>query len=204
MSGLVSGGLTEEQWDQEPRMADFFDVKGDVEALLAVGGMPEAYQFRAGSHPALHPGQAAEILCGERRAGWLGAVHPRLAKVLDLDPKTFLFELHSDTVEAAAPARYEDISKFPSVRRDFAVVVSDGISAAEIQVAVRDACGEQLKELLVFDVYRGKGIETGRKSIAFGLILQDSSRTLTDEDVESVAGQVVKTLQDRFGANLRE
>jgi phenylalanyl-tRNA synthetase beta chain len=204
IGGLVSGAWVEEQWGEPERLADFFDVKADVEALLALGGQADAYRFAPGSHPALHPGQAAEILRDGKRVGWLGCVHPELARRLDIESKTFLFELHSATVAQGSAASFREISRFPSVRRDLAIVVDEAVSALALQEAIRETCGDQLLELALFDVYRGKGVEKGRKSIAFGLILQESSRTLTDADVESVAVRVVDRLNQNFGATLRD
>lgn len=204
IGGLVSGAWVEEQWGEPERLADFFDVKADVEALLALGGQAYAYRFAPGSHPALHPGQCAEILRDGKRVGWLGCVHPELARRLDIESKTFLFELHSATVAQGCAAGFREISRFPSVRRDLAIVVDETVSALALQEAIRETCGDQLLELALFDVYRGKGVEKGRKSIAFGLILQESSRTLTDADVESVAVRVVDRLNQNFGATLRD
>ncbi len=204
IGGLVSGALMDEQWGEPERVADFFDVKADVEALLALGGRAESYRFAAGSHTALHPGQAAEILRDGKRVGWLGCVHPELARRLDIESKTFLFELYSATVAQGSAASFREISRFPSVRRDLAIVVDEAVSALALQEAIRETCGDQLLELALFDVYRGKGVEKGRKSIAFGLILQESSRTLTDADVESVALRVVDRLNQNFGATLRD
>jgi phenylalanyl-tRNA synthetase beta chain len=204
IGGLVSGAWVEEQWGEPERLADFFDLKADVEALLALGGQADAYRFAPGSHPALHPGQAAEILRDGKRVGWLGCVHPELARRLDIESKTFLFELHSATVAQGCAASFREISRFPSVRRDLAIVVDEAVSALALQEAIRETCGDQLLELALFDVYRGKGVEKGRKSIAFGLILQESSRTLTDADVESVAVRVVDRLNQNFGATLRD
>ncbi len=204
IAALVTGPVVEAQWGATERPVDFFDVKADVEALLAQGGKRAAYGFVAGAHPALHPGQTAEIHYEGRRIGWLGCVHPELAKQLDIEPKTFLFELHSATVATAAAATFREISKYPSVRRDFAVVVDEEVSALALEQAIRETCGPQLQEFNLFDVYTGKGVEKGRKSIAFGLILQESSRTLTEEDVESVSTQVVNRLNTHFGATLRD
>lgn len=202
--GIVTGEADAEQWGLSSRATDFFDVKADVEALLAQGGRGMDYRFVAATHAALHPGQSAAIQIDGQSVGWLGAIHPELAARLDIDPKTFLFELHSATVVEARAAKFREISKFPSVRRDLAVVVDEEVSALALQDAIRGACGDKLQELSLFDVYRGKGVENGRKSIAFGLILQETSRTLTDDEVETMASQVMDRLHQNFGATLRE
>jgi phenylalanyl-tRNA synthetase beta chain len=127
-----------------------------------------------------------------------------LASHLDLNPDSFVFELEYAALESGRLARFRPISRFPSIRRDLAVVVDAGLRVADLQAVVEQAAGDLLQELLIFDVYRGKGIETGRKSIAFGLILQDYSRTLTEQDIEGVVTQVTDQLGKEFGATLRD
>jgi phenylalanyl-tRNA synthetase beta chain len=172
--------------------------------LLALTGDVRAFAFVAAKHPALHPGQSARIQRGEGIVGWIGRVHPQLASQLDLSADSFVFELEFAAIQAGTLAAFESISRFPSIRRDLAVVVDETLGVAELQAGVEAAAGELLQELLIFDVYRGKGIETGRKSIAFGLILQDYSRTLTEQDIEAVVTQVTDQLGEKFGATLRD
>jgi phenylalanyl-tRNA synthetase beta chain len=134
----------------------------------------------------------------------MGAVHPELEQKLDLSGRTFLFELELALLVPARVPAFAPLSKFPSIRRDLAVVVDESVSSASIEQAVRAAAGERLREWTLFDEYRGKGVEAGRKSLAMGLILQDSSRTLTDEDVDSLLQQVIGRLTLDLGAVLRE
>jgi phenylalanyl-tRNA synthetase beta chain len=155
-------------------------------------------------HAALHPGQSAQVRRGEHAVGWLGRVHPALADSYDLDPNTCMFELEYAAVSHGRLAQFQPISRFPSIRRDLAVVVDAGVQAGELKSAVREAAGELLQEALIFDVYQGKGIETGRKSIAFGLILQDYSRTLAEQDIEAIVARVTDRLSEKFGATLRD
>ena len=205
IAGIVTGTRLPEHWDGKGEPVDFFDVKQDVEALLGFAGEAAGFSFVADTHPALHPGQCARIQSGTGTAvGWLGRIHPSLAKACDLDPNTCLFELACDAISTGRLARFQPISRYPSIRRDLAVVVDAGLQAGELEAAVRAAAGNLLQEIQIFDIYQGKGIETGRKSIAFGLILQDNSRTLTEQDIEAMVVRVTERLGDKFGATLRD
>lgn len=204
IGGIVSGSRLPEHWDGKAVASDFYDLKQDVEALLKYAGRLDSLTFVRGEHAALHPGQTASIREGERTVGWLGRIHPQLAASYDLDPDTCLFELEYAAIECGQLARFRPISRYPSIRRDLAVVVDAGLPASELEQAIRTAAGELLAELLIFDVYQGKGVENGRKSIAFGLILQDYSRTLTEQDIEGVVTGVTDLLKENFGASLRD
>jgi len=177
-------------------------VKGDIEALLKYCGVET--EFRAATHPALHPGQTASLVAASGPMGWLGAIHPGLAQKFEIPKKTYLFELDLDILLKGQVASFEKLSRFPSIRRDLAVVVKTGTPTAALCDSISRQAGPLLQDLLVFDVYQGKGIESGRKSVALGLILQDSSRTLTDEDVDSVMTRITGHLEKQFGATLRE
>ena len=204
LAGVITGSRLPEHWDGKGDAVDFYDMKVDVEALLALTARARDFSFVAAEHPALHPGQSAQITAGTEAIGWIGRIHPSIAGQLDLNQDTFLFELEFGALETGQLAHFKPISRFPSIRRDLAVVVDSDLTVAELQVAVEQAAGELLQALLIFDVYRGKGIETGRKSIAFGLILQDYSRTLTEQDIEAVVTQVTEQLGKKFGATLRD
>jgi phenylalanyl-tRNA synthetase beta chain len=204
VAGVLSGERYPEHWDGKPPPLDYFDLKGDVEAILSLTGHGPDSRFVRGDHPALHPGQAATVRVQDQHAGWLGRLHPQIAAKYGLNPHTFLFEIGHDAIRVRAPVQFEEISRFPSIRRDLAVVVDAEVEADVLRAEVEALAGELLKEMVVFDFYQGKGIESGRKSIAFGLILQDSSRTLTDEDVETVEARVKGGLRERLGATLRE
>jgi phenylalanyl-tRNA synthetase beta chain len=204
IGGVLAGDRYPEHWDGKSKPVDFYDVRSHVEMLVSLSGQTPQCRFVHGSHPALHPGQTAAIELNGRDAGWLGRIHPAIAGSRDLDPDTFLFELEYDALKNAAPVQFQEISRYPSIRRDLAVVVDSELLAGDLQTAVTGLAGDLLRGMVIFDVYQGKGIETGRKSIAFGLILQDSSRTLTDEDVETVVTRVTDGLREKFGAQLRE
>jgi phenylalanyl-tRNA synthetase beta chain len=204
LAGVITGSRLPEYWDGKGEPVDFYDMKGEVDALLALTGHAKDFTFVAAEHPALHPGQSARVSSGKDTVGWVGRIHPSLAGQLDLNPDTFVFELEFAALESGRLAHFKPISRFPSIRRDLAVVVDNDLGVAELQAAVEQAAGELLQALLIFDVYRGKGVETGRKSIAFGLILQDYSRTLTEQDIEAVVTQVTEQLGKEFGATLRD
>lgn len=203
IAGVAWGNAEPEQWDGRNRAVDFFDVKADVEALLAAGGPREA-EFRADAHPALHPGQSARILLDDEETGWMGRIHPRVAESLDLPAGAYFFELPLARVTEAVLPGYHPVPRYPSVRRDLAFVVDESLAADSLVQAAREAAGSVLTEVRIFDVYQGKGVDSGRKSIALGLILQDSSRTLTDEDSDRVVRAVREDLEGRFGATVRD
>jgi phenylalanyl-tRNA synthetase beta chain len=202
-AGLALGTRAAEHWDGAGPDVDYFDVKGDVEALLRLTGSPEEFRFEAGAHPALSPGRTARILRRDRLVGWLGALHPELAKRIDKKRTAVVFALQLDALTPAAVPAFERYSKFPSIRRDLAIVVAEDVSADALTKAARAAAGEILREVRVFDVYRGKGVDSRRKSIGLGLILQDASRTLTDDDADQTKRSVMQKLEREFGATIR-
>lgn len=202
--GAVATGLAlPEQWGLAKRSLDFFDLKADVEALLALTGEPDAFHFNAVSHPALHPGQSARIERAGTAVGWLGALHPRVARELDVEGDVFLFELRLAGLQAARTPAFRDLSRFPASRRDLAVVVDEAVAAQAIYDCIRQNGGLLLREIHFFDVYRGKTVPEGRKSLALGLILQDFSRNLTDQVVEETVSGIIAGLTEQFDATLR-
>lgn len=204
-SGIATGTAYPEQWGVPARPLDFFDVKADVEALLSDLGRGHRYVFEAAAHPALHPGQAARIVdaCG-REIGWLGALHPQTAGTLGFEQAVFVFELCLDHIESPRIPLFAELSKFPAVRRDLALIVDERVTAAELCACAREAAGGLLQGLHLFDIYRGKGVDSGKKSVALGLTLQDFSRTLTDVEVDALMEGVLKQLQIKLQATLRE
>ena len=204
IAGLVSGPVRPEQWASASENVDFFDIKADVEALLALAARDEKIQFKATEHPALQPGQAAQIVRGDDVVGVVGKLHPRLAKKYDMKRAVYLFELDAvKTLRSSAPSAHA-ISKFPAIRRDIAVIVDDAISAAQLVDAVAASSPELIQGVRIFDIYKGDSIEAGRKSVAIGLILQETSRTLTDDDADLAMAAAVKNLQEQFAAVLRD
>ena len=203
LAGLACGTRWPEHWDLTSDEVDFFDVKSDVEALVDLGGRRSVLKFRAAEHPALRPGRAARVELGGTEAGWLGELHPAAQRVLDLKKTPILFALRLDCMMAAKLPAYQSYSRFPNLRRDLAVVVANDVEAENVVACVRDAAGSNLQNVNVFDLYRGPGIDSSRKSIGLGLILQDSYRTLTDEDADRTVAAVVEHLERELGATIR-
>jgi len=206
IAGIVTGPVLSEQWGAKARPVDFFDVKGDVEALLALGGQHQ-YVFRPARHPALHPGQSAEIaLIGATDAavGLVGVLHPDIQAKTGLEKSVILFELRLSALQAAIIPQFQEISRYPAIRRDLALVLADAVPAQTVLDHVRKTAGLLLVNLELFDEYRGEGIDSGRKSLALGLTFQDTSRTLNESDVEAVVGRVVAGLKASFDAQLRQ
>jgi phenylalanyl-tRNA synthetase beta chain len=199
IGGISYGDTRHEQWGLKSRRSDFFDIKSDVEALLA----PLTAKFNPVEHPALHPGKSANILVGGVTAGWIGELHPRWQRKYDLPLVPVLFELDYDAVSERGLPAYKEISKFPLVRRDIAAVVDENISFSEILEALRRQQPAIVVEIGLFDIYRGTGVEEGKKSLAFRVLLQDTRKTLTDAEVESAVSQLRRTLQQQFNAKLR-
>jgi phenylalanyl-tRNA synthetase beta chain len=204
LCGAATGARWPEQWGSAREALDFYDVKADVQSVLALGGEASAVRFEAASLPCLYPGRAARIFRNALPIGWLGELHPHLIKALNLTNTLFLFELEIESAFMSNALQYKAISRFPSVRRDLAVVVDESVPLAVLQENVTVSASGLLSELRVFDVYRGPGVENGRKSIALGLILQDSSRTLTDVEADAVVAAVVARLRDVLSATIRD
>jgi phenylalanyl-tRNA synthetase beta chain len=199
---VASGDALAEQWGEPARAVDFHDLKGDLESLAALSGATLAY--RAASAPWAHPGRSADVFRDGRRLGWIGQLHPRLQQSLDIGGQVLAFELDLEPLLQRAIPRSAPLSRFPSVRRDLAFVVADEVPWQALEAAVAVAAGPCLRQLRLFDRYAGKGVETGFKSLAMGLILQNESRTLTDRDVEAVVADVTAALQRDYGARIRE
>lgn len=204
LAGLVQGNIGAEQWGLGGKPADFFDLKADVEALLSLTGVTERFEFHTEEHPALHPGQSARIARGDATVGWMGLLHPRLEKSLDVGQKTLLFELSLAPLDAGHVPAFAPISRFPAIRRDLALVVDADVTFAEVEHCAREAAPAFLQDIRLFDVYTGSNIESERKSLALSLILQDSSRTLTDQDVALVTDAVLEALNKKLNAKLRD
>ncbi len=205
LAGLVYGAEVPEQWGEPARAVDFFDLKADVEALLAAAGIGSAdIRFVAAVHPALHPGQTAEMVLNGRPIGWIGALHPQLVEKLGLSGRVYLFEIALDGLAGGHVPRFTELSKFPAVRRDIALVVDESLPAQRLLDAARAVAPVELRELKLFDLYMGKGIDSGRKSVALGLTLQANSRTLTDTEVDGAVGKILAALKTEFGATLRD
>jgi phenylalanyl-tRNA synthetase beta chain len=205
VAGIAGGPRVPPQWDVEkPAPVDFFDVKADVEALLTLTGAKDEFTFVRAEHPTLHPGQSARILRNGRPVGWIGAVHPRHVQSLDLTYPAVLFEIETAAGLAARIPEYREISKYPAIRRDIAPIVDEAVPADAVVAVVRASAGALLKDLEILSVYSGRQIEKGKKSIALGLNLQDTSRTLTDSEADAVVTQILDRLRRELNATIRD
>ncbi|MGC1547692.1 MAG: phenylalanine--tRNA ligase subunit beta [Rhodanobacter sp.] len=201
---VACGSARAEQWGEPSRPLDFHDLKGDLDALIAWGGEPQRWSVHADGLPAwLHPGRGARIVRDGETVGYLGALHPQLAKALDLGPDVHVLELALEPLLARRLPKALPVARFPAVRRDIAMDLPEEVSWSQIEQTVRGSLGEWLKELRLFDRYSGKGVEVGRKSLAMGLILQDASRTLTDDDADRYVREAVAALEIACKARLR-
>jgi len=219
LAGAVCGTVTPEQWGAPNRELDFFDIKADVENILALTAKVDDFLFIAAKNPALHPGQSAKIVLKPQlnqndadnrseeieamHVGWVGALHPAIQHKLDLPQRVYLFELKLSAITARRIPHFMEIPKYPSIKRDLAIVVDEHIEAQDVGECIKSTSPAILKNLKLFDVYTGKGIDSGRKSLAYSLTLQDHERTLTDQDVDVAVDEILSELNKKLGATLR-
>lgn len=201
IAAVACGEASAEQWGMGARKLDFHDIKGDLESLAALSGAQ--LEYRASARPFAHPGRSADVYRNGVCIGWIGQLHPRLQQQLDLDLDVYAFELELDALLERALARASVLSRYPSVRRDLAFVVPETVQWDALRATVVAHAGSLLKQVDIFDRYVGKGVETGCKSLAISLILQDESRTLTDSDVDDVVAKVVTALGDQHAITIR-
>lgn len=199
LGGLAWGPALPEQWGEPVRPVDFFDVKGDLEALAA----PRRVETRRGAHAALHPGRAADLLVGGRVVGWLGELHPRLVRHFDLPSPPVVFEADVAAFDEGVLPAGQPVSRVPVVRRDLALVVDESLPAQALLDALTQASPPHVIAVSLFDVYRGPGLTEGRKSLAILVLMQDTSRTLTDADIDATEALLLSVATERFGAVLR-
>lgn len=204
IGGVIVGSMHNEHWNMENRVADFYDMKGDVEALLAQTSASGQFRFVTAEHSALHPGQTAAIYRGDVLAGYVGALHPEAERKLGIKGKTYLFELNVAALGLRDIVQARELSKYPANRRDLAVVVKSEVRFADIAATIKKVGGNQLVDLKLFDVYTGQGVAEGFKSLAIALTLQDIARTLEDKDIQQLVNQVVNALSEEFNATLRD
>ena len=206
---LAYGPLNDEQWGAIHTSADFFDLKADFEAVIGQGQLMQGQLTTVkAEHPALHPGQSAQILLNGTSVGWIGAMHPALVQQMGLSTTPFLLECDLSPILARRLTQFEEISKYPAVQRDLALVVSDQIPAQTVLDSIWEACRNNsttayVRNVMLFDEYRGKGLENKEKSLAFRLVMQDTLKTLSDQDSDLAVACVVQALQSKLGARLR-
>lgn len=204
LAGVIAGTRSEEHWNIDTNTVDFFDLKGDVEAILELSANDKAYSFVAAKHPALHPGQSAAIVVDGKEIGVIGTVHPELERKFGLNGRTIVFEIEWSAINRKVIPEAVALSKFPANRRDIAVVVDEAVASGDIVNACLEVGGEFLKAAKLFDVYVGKGVEEGKKSLAIALTLQSNERTLEDADIAGAVDAIVTHVSEKFGASLRD
>ncbi|TQV84251.1 phenylalanine--tRNA ligase subunit beta [Exilibacterium tricleocarpae] len=203
LAGVIYGQRHAENWGQEADPSDFYDLKGDLESLLTLTGDEVAFSFVSAAHPALHPGQSAAILNNGTEVGYIGTIHPQIQQSLGLSQPIFLFEIAQSALREARLPKFRELSKFPEVRRDIAVIVDQSQPVETLRKVASKKAGDYLRELKVFDLYVGKGIDPHRKSVALGLTFQHPSRTLTEDEINASMDAVVRSLEVEFNATLR-
>jgi len=200
VGGIAFGDAEPLQWGSKARTVDFFDIKGDIEALCA----PLTPVFRPdNTHPAFHPGKSAAIQINGIAAGWIGELHPRWQQKYDLAAAPVLFEIDLPAICTAQVPVFEALSRFPAVRRDLAAEFDENICFADVLEALKEGGPAILRDITVFDLYRGKGVPKGKKSLAFSVLLQDTDKTLTDAEAENAVTELRRILHQKFKAKLR-
>lgn len=203
LAGLIYGTKSPESWSASGEKVDFYDLKGDLESLFELTGQGEGFEFSADKHPALHPGQCALIRKNGEVVGYLGTMHPQIQQQLGLQQPAILFEVCQSAIRDARLPVFAELSKFPEVRRDIALIVDKVLPVDNVLAVVRQQAGDYLRELKVFDLYMGKGIDPHRKSVALGLTFQHPSRTLNEDEINASVDAVIKQLEVDFNATLR-
>ena len=204
LAGVACGTRQEENWSNDPEPIDFYDIKGDLESLLAITGQPDTFEVIARQHPALHPGQSAAVRKNDEIIGHLGLLHPEIQRGYDIRCPVYLFELDVVPISDRKVTKSEAMSRFPEVRRDISILVDQTVSASALRQCIRASADDTLQNLKLFDVYQGKGIDPASKSIALGLTFRHASRTLTDAEINNSVAGIVASLEAEFGASLRD
>jgi phenylalanyl-tRNA synthetase beta chain len=203
LGGLISGLSLPRQWGSPAAIVDFFDIKGDLEALIGLTGKSSEFKVNPAPHPALHPGQSGKVMMGKNQIGYVGKLHPAHQKLYDIEQAVYLFEIDAEHLSRSLLPAFTEISKFPSVQRDLAVLVDEDVDVQAILELARSSGGKLLKKLELFDVYRGHNIQKNKKSFAFSLTFQSESSNLTSSEVEAVTEEIVHNLEASLGAQLR-
>ncbi|WP_372610002.1 phenylalanine--tRNA ligase subunit beta [Halomonas sp.] len=203
LGALVCGARLPEGWAGGKESVDFFDLKGDLESLLAMGGEADAWRFEPSEHPALHPGQCARLLHRGEEAGWIGTLHPAVRGELGLKVDALLFEVRLDALTQGRVPAFSPLSRFPEVRRDLAFLVDEHLPVQSLLDTLHRQAGDWLVASRLFDVYQGQGVPEGRKSVALGLTWQHPSRTLNDDEINQLVDAIVTESRQHLGAELR-
>ena len=204
LAGVITGTAKSECWTGKAETVDFFDLKGDLESILSLTEVGNRVKFVAKAYSALHPGQSAAIELDGKEIGFIGTIHPLIAQKLGLNGKAVVFEILWDAIANRRVVQAKEISKFPANRRDLALVVADSVPAGDIIEACKQAGGEKLTQVNLFDVYQGIGVASGHKSLAISLTIQDNEKTLEDDEINAVISAVLNEVKQRFNAELRD
>ena len=204
LAGVITGTAKSECWTGKAETVDFFDLKGDLESILSLTEVGNRVRFMAKAYSALHPGQSAAIELDGKEIGFIGTIHPLIAQKLGLNGKAVVFEILWDAIANRRVVQAKEISKFPANRRDLALVVADSVPAGDIIEACKQAGGEKLTQVNLFDVYQGIGVASGHKSLAISLTIQDNEKTLEDDEINAVISAVLNEVKQRFNAELRD
>ncbi len=204
LAGVACGTVAPELWSHSKKSIDFFDIKGNIETLFALLGASDRVAYKVAEHPALHPGQTAEIVTEEDQLGWMGRLHPRLQEELGLTGPVYLFEICLESVPVGHLPVASELSRFPEVRRDLALLADRDVPASAVLEVARSAAGGQLRDCRLFDVYAGQGMAKGKRSLAIGLVWQHLERTLQEEEVQVWVDAALAQLKAQLGVTLRD
>lgn len=204
MAGLIMGTRLPEGWANGKDRVDFYDIKGDVEAILKLVGAFEQYQFMPTQHAALHPGQSAAIMRNDVQVGNIGALHPELAKALGIDVPVYLFELSLSKIQKGVLPTFKELSRFPEVSRDLSILIDKSINADKLVSVIKAAAGDYLTKIQLFDIYQGSAVGENQKSVAVRLSWRHSERTLTDDEINAFFQAIIVVLEEQFNATLRK
>ena len=203
IAGLACGSRSPLGWAYTKDEMDFYDLKGDLELILSIEDGSDEFEYEMFSHPSLHPGQTAQIIHNGQSVGLIGRLHPQIEADFSINKAVYLFELDVDKIAEVNIPKAQDISKFPEIRRDLAFTVDLSVTADQLLRVAKNAAGDNLSKLKLFDVYQSKDLENKGKSIALGLTFQHASRTLTDEEINQSINNVIEKLGKKFNAELR-
>ncbi len=204
IAGLIAGLQQPMNWENNQQAVDFYDIKADIEALCALSATDADYSFEPANIPSLHPGQSAYLLRNGAKIGYFGAIHPGISKKLKLSGAVFLFEITLEGLSDANIPKYAEWSRFPASTRDIAIIIDETVTAADLIKTIYESGLKCLTKARIFDIYRGKGVDFGRKSVALGLTFGDVSGTLTDTEVNHMVDLIINKLSDDYSATLRE
>ncbi len=203
IAAVLSGAALPRQWAISAHPVDFYDLKGDLEALLNLGASGKAISFQRAGREGLHPGQSADVTVDGKSVGYIGKLHPVVQQKLDLDREVFIFEIDERVLTKSTLPSFEPLSRYPSVERDLAVVVDQDVCAEDVLKTVRNHAGSDLKRLELFDMYQGERVEKNKKSFAFSLTFQSESSSLRAGDIDDITAKIITALEQKVGAQMR-